>query len=390
MNLLLTILFLFFFGLAQSDGQVITRNDSLELPKSVFDAPVDFSGWKGNKQNPQIIKEIRIGLFMPADSLNLLSQQMMRAASMAIEEINLSGGYHGIPYVLINRWATNPWGAGSKEVIKLVYRDSVWAVIGSIAGAATHVAEQIVTKAWLPLLSPISADPTLTYIRIPWIFRLPPDFKAQSEVIVNEGTHTGHLEQVGLITENNHDGHIFAKELNDVMNEMEVFPIFHFEVNSSDLDIQSIVQRMISFHPASIIICLSQDKIIKMLSELEIHKQLIDVFLPWIAGLNGDKLKQYYGGQIYCIEPFLRSNDPIYKVFAGRYQKRYQSKPLFGAAYTYDAVHILARAFQKSGLNRARLRDAIGAMDEIQGVTGKICWDNGGGNQTQPVLRALK
>ena len=89
MNLLLTILFLFFCGPGLTDGQVISRNDSLELPRSVFDVPVDFSGWKGTRQNPKLIKEIRIGLFLPADSLNMLSQQMMRAARMAVEEINV-------------------------------------------------------------------------------------------------------------------------------------------------------------------------------------------------------------------------------------------------------------------------------------------------------------
>jgi branched-chain amino acid transport system substrate-binding protein len=390
MNHILLILLFLHCAVCLTDGQAIAQLDAPKKPTSVFDLPAEFTGWKEYTQNPELIDEIRIGLFLPADSLDKLSLQLMRAAEMAIEEINLSGGYNGIPYRLINRWSFDPWGAGSKEMIKLVYQDSVWAVIGSIDGNATHVAEQIATKAWLPLISPISADPTLTYIRIPWIFRLPPDYKAQAEVIIREGFRYGHRKKIGLITENSHDGRIFVNELKEVMSQNNIFPTFHFEISKSDLDFHSIVQRAISFNPRSIIICLSKENIIKLLSEMEALKQHIDVSIPWIPGLDCTKFAQSYSGNIYCIEPFLRSPNPTYENFASRYQKNYKSKPLFGAAYIYDAVHILDRALQRSGLNRAKLRDRIGDMNTIQGVTGKITWDNGGGNQTQPVLKVVR
>ena len=109
------------------------------------------------------------------------------AADLAIQEINSSGGYKGLPYKLVKRWSQDPWGAGSKEMIKLIYEDSVWAVIGSQNGENSHIAEQIVTKSFLPLISPLSADPTLNYIGIPWIFRLTPDFKSQAKLIINDG-----------------------------------------------------------------------------------------------------------------------------------------------------------------------------------------------------------
>jgi ABC-type branched-subunit amino acid transport system substrate-binding protein len=198
------------------------------------------------------------------------------------------------------------------------------------------------------------------------------------------------MKDIGLISESTHDGRIFMEELKDVMSLNNITPIFHFEVSKSDLDVQSIVLRTISFNPRSIIICLSNDNMIKMLSELETKKQQIDVSIPWIPGIDCEMLAQYYKGDIYCIEPFLRSPNPTYEEFSSRYQKYYQSKPLFSAAYTYDAVYILTRALRKSGLNRARLRDMIGGMDAIQGVTGKITWDNGGGNQAQPVLREVR
>jgi branched-chain amino acid transport system substrate-binding protein len=363
--------------------------DTLETPKGVLDRPVEFSGEKGINQNKAILKEVRIGLFLPTGTKNKYDQSLINAANLAVEEINASGGYKSIPFRLITRWSSDPWGAGSKEMIKLVYQDSVLAVIGSIDGEATHVAEQIVTKAWLPLLSPISADPTLTYIRIPWIFRLPPDFKAQSTVLVNAGMKVVDMNNIGLITEINHDGRIFANDVKKVMSEHEIFPKFHFEISTSGVQLNSLIHRILSFNPNSIIICLSRDNIIKLLDELGDYTNHINIFSPWIPGLDGSVLSGYYHGNINYIEPFLRSSNQAFKEFEEKFQKSYNSTPLFGAAYTYDAVNILYNALQKSGLNRIKLREAISTLRNFQGATGRILWDNGGSNIVQPINRSL-
>jgi branched-chain amino acid transport system substrate-binding protein len=337
-----------------------------------------------------MISEYRIGLFLPLDSLKRSNQSLLNAVNLAIDKINSSEVYHGVPYKVINRWSSDPWKAGSKEMIKLVYMDSVLAVVGSIDGDATHVAEQITTKARLPLLSPISADPTLTYIRIPWIFRLPPDYRAQAEVIVTEGIITNQMKNIGMITENSHDGRIFVKELNDVLEENQIYSLFHFEVPQSDLNFRSLVQRIISFNPRSIIICLSKDNIIKLLSELVNNTKIIDVMMPWIPGFDYDNLDRYDCGNIYYVEPFIRSSNTLYQEFADKYRSYYKSDPTFGAAYTYDALHILFQALQKSGPNRVKLRNKIAGMNGYKGVSGKIIWDNGGGNTARPVLRVLR
>jgi len=390
MNYIFIILLLTLFGFMRVESQTTAQKDSRHIPKGVLDSPVEFSGWKGDLYDLKGINEIRIGLFLPADSQNDLGQSLINAANLAIDEINVNGGYDGIPYRLINRWSTDPWGAGSKEMIRLVYQDSVIAVVGSVDGDATHIAEQIATKTRLPLLSPISADPTLTYIRIPWIFRLPPDYRAQVEVLINHRFKSERMKKIGLITENTHDGRIFAEELNDVLDDNQIPPLFHFEVSKSDLDSYSIVQRIISFNPHSIIICLSKDNIIKLLPELANNTNNIDVMIPWIPGFDYNHFDQYDNGNIYYIEPFIRSSNPLYEEFADKYRRSYKSNLTYGAAYTYDALHILFHVLGKSGPNRAKLRDAIDDMKEFEGVTGKITWDNGGGNIAKPVLRILK
>jgi branched-chain amino acid transport system substrate-binding protein len=372
----------------QSAGQSIDQRKIDETPVSVFDKPVDFSGWNGDIQDSEMFHEIRIGIFLPNENKNPVSCPVLNAAELAIDEFNASGGYHGIPYRLVKRWAYEPWGAGSKEMIKLVYQDSVWAVIGSLDGNTTHIAEQIVTKAWLPLLSPVSSDPTLTYIRIPWMFRLSPDYKSQAEVIVNRGVRVQSLKKVGLITDADHDGRIFAKEIFSALKADHDNPPFHFEIPVSNRDFNEITQRATTFGADGIIIYLQQGDIIKLLSQLQKIDHSISVFLPWIPGMNVENLSQFYDGAIYFVEPFLRSDSPVYASFNQNYLQRYGILPPPSAAYSYDAVQLLVRSLNESGLNRSRLRDAIAQIGNYYGVTGKIFWDNGGGNRALPILRS--
>jgi branched-chain amino acid transport system substrate-binding protein len=89
------------------------------------------------------------------------------------------------------------------------------------------------------------------------------------------------------------------------------------------------------------------------------------------------------------VRPFSPRGNPAYAEFAQTYRERYGTHPVPNAAYTYDAMHLLMRALQLSGLNRAGLREAIAGLSNFQGVTGTISWDNGGGNRAKPILRLI-
>lgn len=47
-------------------------------------------------------------------------------------------------------------------------------MLGGIDGATTHLAEQVVAKAHLPLIDPASTDQTVNQANIPWMFSLAP------------------------------------------------------------------------------------------------------------------------------------------------------------------------------------------------------------------------
>jgi len=388
LNLLPLLCFVLFWisSLESQDIQPLSNN---QKQISVFDNELEFTGWRGHHENIENLNEIRLGLFLPESASNNTEISINMGAELAIEEINKSGGYHGLPYRLIRRWTNDPWGAGSKEMIKLVYEDSVWAVVGSLNGDATHIAEQIVTKAFLPLISPLSADPTLNYIRIPWIFRLTPDYQSQAVLIVEQCVKKINIQRVGLISTTSHDGRIFSKEIKDALKEYNRSLVFNFEVTSKQLDIPQIIERALTFQAEGLILFLANHEIENIISELKDKSFSKPVIMPWIPDLDRELLTTYALENIFFIEPFSLSHNPGWDLFRQSYIQRFGGNPSTGAVFMYDAIYLLACAIEKAGLNRVAIREAIANTDYFSPVTGKIFWDNAGGRMIQPVLRKL-
>jgi len=352
-------------------------------PPGVLDTPVEFGGWRGTTRVPAEVGEIRIGLFAPD------SGAAYEGATLAIDELNAAGGLRGVPLRLVQRWTDDPWTGGAKEMVRLVYDDSVWAVLGSVDGAATHIAEQVVTKARVPLIAPASADPTLTYIRIPWMFRLPPDDEAQAEALIRDGVVARGLTDVGLITSSDHDGRTFASEIVARLNTAGVTPVFHFEI-PPDGDDDALAARARAFAPDAVIVRLAPTDLPDLLRALTEAGMRAPLLVPWIPAVAPSALASDYVGDVLVVRPFPTAPNAHYAEFERAYRMRYGAAPTPVAAFSYDAVSLVVAALRSRGLNRAGVRDAIAAASGVVGVTGAISWDNGGGNQAEPVLLALR
>ncbi len=99
--------------------------------------------------------------------------KMLQGARLAIEEANQRGGYirRGIPFELVVRNDNGLWGSSGNEVIDLAYKERVWAILGSIDGANTHIIIRVGLKIELPMMTSGDLDPTYIETNIPWAFR---------------------------------------------------------------------------------------------------------------------------------------------------------------------------------------------------------------------------
>ncbi|MEW6237327.1 MAG: ABC transporter substrate-binding protein [Candidatus Omnitrophota bacterium] len=370
-------------------GVVLWAAENDPIPhKRMLDDPLQFTGVDSQKDNPAKLDEIRFGFFAPTQD-GSIGESLWKGAALALEQANRRGGYGGVPFRLIPRWSDNPWSAGSKEMIRFLIEDNVWAVIGSIDGDSTHIAEQIVTKLKAPLIAPISSDPTLTYIRIPWIFRLPPNDSRQAEILVKDGIKRDKIERIGMITSTRHDGRIAAEALSAALQREAAPPIFHLQLTPNG-DSLEIAMRAKEFSPGGIVMRLTPDRLAPMLCALKNENVVCPVYLMWMPGLNEENLLEAYSGQIKLVHPFDDQNPTEeYLRFYDSYREKYGASPDACADYGFDAANLLMVCFQKSGPSRAGLRDAVAAMNGYRGAAGVIAWDNGGGAAGRPVLKSL-
>ena len=104
--------------------------------------------------------------------------------------------------------------------------------------------------------------------------------------------------------------------------------------------------------------------------------------VPFVGGngFNSPKAieiaKEAAEGLIVATPWFGEKNDPKVKAFVAKYEKAYGKKPDQFAAQAYDAFFIMTNALKAAGTaDRTKLRDALAATRNFQGVVGKFSFD---------------
>jgi branched-chain amino acid transport system substrate-binding protein len=358
--------------------------------KTMLDEPMVFTGTESLAVVAADGGEIRIGLFAPDGDDHPVGRDLARGVAIAVEHANAAGGIDGTPLRVIRRWADDPWGAGSGELIRLVFEDRVLAVIGGPDGASTHVAQQVATKAFLPLIAPISSDPSLTHTRVPWIFRLPPDDRTQAELLVVEGMLPRGVRRAALVISDDHDSRTTARELADAMARAGRPPAFVLATDPRLEDPVALASRLAELAPDGVVLSLPGPSVRSALAALDGEGLRCPVFLPWIADLDLEAYPPHYGGPIVEARPFAdaQSCGPQLKFERAAIQ-RFGERPSPAMVYGFDAANLLIDALRAGGVGRVELRRRLAELSGTVGASGTIHWDNGGGNTTRPVIRDL-
>jgi len=104
--------------------------------------------------------------------------------------------------------------------------------------------------------------------------------------------------------------------------------------------------------------------------------------VPFVGGngFNSPKVieiaKDAAEGLIVATPWFGEKSDPKVMAFVAKYEKAYGKKPDQFAAQAYDAFYIMTNALKAAGTaDRAKLRDALAATKNFQGVLGNFSFD---------------
>lgn len=328
---------------------------------------------------PADVEEVRIGYFGPDDP-DLAEVDLWRGATLAVEEANAEGGYRGKPFRLVVAWADDPWKAGAGNLARMVYDDRVWAVVGGIDGSTTHLAEQVVFKARLTLMSPVAADKSVNLANVPWMFSLLPGDHIIAPALVEELHRRIGSGRFVVLSADDHDANLFARELNKQFARRQIGPRFeiHFPRGAADTT-EAVRRTLASEAAAAVVVADSHDSaaVVRQLREAGFAGTIFGgpaVGRSAFADAAGDAAR----GVVF---PRVWEESDSGRAFAARFQMRFGHAPDYAAAHSYDATRMLIAAVREAGLNRARIRDAVRNISPWYGATGAIVWDPLGSNR---------
>jgi len=334
-------------------------------------------------------EEVLIGYFGPASPNHPDGGDLWCAASMALDEANQAGGYQGRPFRLVASWSANPWGSGVADVACMAYVHKVWAIVGGIDGASTHLAEQVVAKARLVLMNPVATDKSVNMASVPWMFSCVPLDDVQARALAEAIASDVGEQSFVIVSATDHDSHLFTVELLKALKDRELAPAFHFECDPSQPESRRVLDQVRRIDPAALVLIAQARDSARLLGELRAGGYKGRVFGgPWMG--RRAFLEQAGSSADGAIFPYLQVTSPQAHSFEKRFAERFGRRPDYAAAHTYDALTMLVAAIRKGGLDRARICEAVKEIAPWPGVSGEIRWDSVGANARPVQLGTIK
>jgi branched-chain amino acid transport system substrate-binding protein len=305
-------------------------------------------------------------------------QSADRGMRMAIEEINAKGGVLGRPLELLSEDDRSITEEARTAAQKLLQRDEVVALLGEVASSRSLAAAPEAQRAHVPMISPGSTNPKVTEVG-DYIFRACFIDPFQGTVMARFATEELKAKKVAIFFDFKQDYSVgladfFRKTFQELGGEI----VADERYTSGDIEFRAQLTTIRAAKPDAIFVpgyYTELGLIAKQARELGID-------VPLLGGdgwdsektleIGGAAVEGYYFSTHYAAD----SDSPKVQDFVRRYKEKYGATPDAMAALGYDTAGLLADALGRAGdTEGAKLRDAIAATQNYEGVTGRISID---------------
>lgn len=306
-----------------------------------------------------------------------LGKAMLNGARLAIEEANARGGYlrRAIPFELVVANDNGLWGSTGNEVINMVYKDNVWALLGTIDSANSHIAIRVALKAETLMMNTGDTDPTFIETNIPWTMRSIGDDRQMGYLMVDYMLRKMKYQRIAIIRASNRYGRFGVREVRDSARRLgkPVVLEMAYKVGGDDFSLQ--IDRVKEMNPDVIVHWGDAREAALILNRLRAAGMKQPYFCsdravsPEFVDLAKENAEGVIAG--YPWNP--DAANPRFEDFRKRYIARYKEEPETYASHAYDGMSMTIWATQIAGLNRAKIRDILATRSTPwPGVTGEI------------------
>jgi branched-chain amino acid transport system substrate-binding protein len=306
------------------------------------------------------------------------------SAQLAVQHAQLDPASRALAIELIPCWADDPWGSGAAQLARLVFDRKPVALLGSIDSATTHLAEQITTKAHLPLISPVATDKTATLAGVSWMFACPPSDLDVAQLLAHALLE--HLPNsaapIALLATTDHDSRMLARELFQLFSRAGRLPNHRYTFPPGVGNPATQLDALEAAQPHSVLLIAPPDDAATLLRQ--IRQRLPHTLVYGGPSFGRHTFLQLAGTAAESVRfPLLFSPKPNHPITA-RFQKEFQNHfgrpPDYVNALTYDATRLLLYALHQAGPEPKALRQALSDLSPWCGITGPVQFDGTGQN----------
>jgi len=322
--------------------------------------------------------EIRVGEYSSLTGTTAtFGQSTHNAVTMAYDELNGAGGVLGRKIkVFVEDDQSKPEEAATAAT-KLINQNHVVALVGEVSSSRSLAAAPICQANGTPMVSPSSTNPRVTQTG-DYIFRVCFIDPFQGGVMAKFAADTLKVKKVAILVDVRNDYSIglqtfFRENFKRLGGQI----VSEQSYSEGDSDFHAQLTQIKSANPEAIYVpgyYTEVGTIARQARELGIPSTV-----PLMGGdgwdsprlweIGGEALNGCYFSNHYSTD----NPSPVVQKFVKDYKDRYKQVPDALAALGYDAAKILADAMQRAGsTDGKKVRDALAATKDFQGVTGKI------------------
>jgi branched-chain amino acid transport system substrate-binding protein len=297
---------------------------------------------------------------------------------MATEELNAAGGLFGKKIRVITEDDQSKPEEAKTAVLKLIKQNGVIALLGEVASSRSLAAAPEAQKSKIPMLSPASTNPKVTEVG-DFIFRACFVDSFQGEAMAKFARETLKVNKVAILKDIKND---YSVGLADFFEKTfaatggEILEVQSY--SEGDIDFRAQLTAIKSKTPEAIFIpgyYTEVGLIARQARELGIPAVLLggDGWdSPKTLEIGGATVNGSFFSNHYAAD----DPNPQIQGFIEKYKNKFGTTPDAMAVLGYDAANLLFNAIRTAGSeDPVKIRDALAATKDYQGVSGNISMD---------------
>lgn len=359
----------------------MTMSRTKVLFAAVASAALGLSGCgKSADQDAAAAATIKIGEFASLTGKEAaFGQSSHKGTLLAIDSINAAGGLLGkqIDFVYEDNRSTP--GESATIAKKLITRNKVVAILGEVASGRSLEAGPIAQSNKIPMISPSSTNPKVTETG-DYIFRVCFTDPFQGKLLSEFAKRTLKVQKVAIFSDvaapysvglAQYFKEPFAANGGQIVSEQKY--------TGGDKDFKAQLTAIRAAGPDAIFV----PGYYTDAGLIVVQARQLGITVPLFGGdgWEAPELLQIAGGALegtyYSTHFSAENDDPKVQKFVADFRTKFNGEtPDAMAALGYDSAMVLADAITRAGTTEGpKLRDAIAATKDYEGVTGKTTLD---------------